>query len=88
MSYLAFWIFQVLLVFSLVWAAKSSRNKCRWNVEQVKRKLAWGIFIVVFVQIADLYKELTLNKGLGIFYHIQWIGVYWIALAVDRKSVV
>jgi len=35
------------------------------------KRLTHGILIVGFVQIADLARELTEGKGLGILYHIS-----------------
>jgi len=45
--------------------------------------LWWGITIVVLVQIGQFIRE-SEGHSLGLLYHIQWIGVYWIALATFR----
>jgi hypothetical protein len=75
---------QAVIVLVLVGVARLNGRKCQWNVHQSEIKLILGISIVVFVQLADFIVETTENKGLGILYHIQWIGVYWIALAIFR----
>jgi len=48
--------------------------------------MLWGISIVFIVQICGFVQEATSDHGLGLLYHIQWIGVYWIALAVYRRK--
>ncbi len=65
-------------------AAPAQWASCDWTHEFANRRLRWGIATVAFVQIAAFIRETTEGHGLGIFYHIQWIGVYWIALATFR----
>ena len=86
MQYVAFWIFQIALVLTLVSTAKAQARKCQWSAEKAWSKFMWGVFVVGFIQLADLYREMFENKGLGILYHIQWIGVYWIALGSYRRK--
>lgn len=86
MRYIASWVFQLLMVLALILTAKARGRKCQWNVDKTKSRLGWGVSIVAIVQIAQFVKEATQDQGLGILYHIQWIGVYWIALAVYRRK--
>src|SRR5258708_14385270 len=87
MRYIIFWGVQIILVFVLIGAAKARSRSCQWNAGKTTRRLQWGIATVAFVQIADFIRETTEDKGLGILYHIQWIGVYWIALAVFLRRI-
>lgn len=87
-TFIAWWVFQVVLVLILVFQAKSRASTCKWDAKLTERRLTWGISIVVIIQIADFFEEYSSpgHHGLGPLYHIQWIGVYWIALAVYRRK--
>jgi hypothetical protein len=87
MRYIVFWGIQIILVFVLIGAAKARSRSCQWSADKTTRRLQWGIATVAFVQVADFISETMEDKGLGILYHIQWIGVYWIALAVFRRRI-
>ena len=88
MSYVFSWVFQIILVFVLIAVAKAKSRNCEWNEAKAKSRLNWGIALVVFVQVADFIKEATTEgHGLGILYHIQWIGIYWVALAAYRRRI-
>ncbi len=84
--YMVSWVFQLVLVLVLVFAAKSRASTSKWDMAKTGNRLRWGISIVAVVQICDIIKEATSGYGLGPLYHIQWIGVYWIALAVYRRK--
>jgi hypothetical protein len=84
MTYLFSWAFQAVIVCVLVLFARSKRYRCSWTREFANRRLWWGIATVAFVQIASFIRETTEGHGIGIFYHVQWIGVYWIALSTFR----
>ena len=71
MMYFASWIVQLLIVLVLVSVARSKRVNCGWDASMAAKRLTHGILIVGFVQIADLARELTEGKGLGILYHIS-----------------
>jgi hypothetical protein len=86
MRYFISWIIQIALVFILVGAAKTNSRKCQWSADKARSRLIWGVFTVGFVQVASFIREMMEDKGLGILYHIQWIGVYWIALASYRRK--
>lgn len=85
---IAYWVFQLVLVLILVFSAKSRGHTCQWNEAKVKSRLTWGVVIVAFVQVAEFLQEATTpnHHGLGLLYHIQWIGVYWIALSAYRRK--
>jgi hypothetical protein len=84
--YIVSWVFQLALVFVLVFSAKARARSCQWSLSKAGTKLLWGISIVVIVQILEFIQEATSDHGLGLLYHIQWIGVYWIALSVYRSK--
>jgi hypothetical protein len=84
MTYLVSWAIQAVFVVVLVLSARSRRFKCVWTREFAWRRLNWGIITVAIVQIATFIRNTTEGRGVGIFYHIQWIGIYWIALASFR----
>ena len=83
MAYIVSWVFQAIIICVLVLWARSKKVKCGWTYEFAKRRLVWGISIVVLVQIGQFIRE-SEGHGLGLLYHIQWVGVYWIALATFR----
>lgn len=87
MIYLASWLFQLLIVLVLISVAKSNRSKCAWDEGSSKSWLTKGIVLVCFVQIADFIREYSTQgeHGLGLLYHVQWFGVYWIALSIYRR---
>ncbi len=60
---------------------------CRWDATATKSWLVKGIALIAFVQIAGILREIQTDgqHGVGILYHVQWFGVYWIALAVYRR---
>jgi hypothetical protein len=85
-GYIVSWAFQLALVLVLVFSAKARARSCQWSLSKAETKLLWGISIVVIVQICEFVEEATSDHGVGLLYHIQWIGVYWIALAVYRRK--
>jgi hypothetical protein len=83
MVYLVSWAFQGIIVCVLVLWARSRRAKCGWTQAFAKRRLVWGISIVVLVQVGQFIRE-SEGHSLSLLYHIQWVGVYWISLATFR----
>ena len=51
-----------------------------------RRRLIWGIAAIAAVQIGGFIALVTTGKGIGMLGIIQWIGVYWVALALYRRS--
>ena len=84
--YIVWWVFQLALVLVLVSTAKARARSCQWDRAKAENKLLFGISIVVIVQICEFVQEATSDHGIGPLYHIQWIGVYWIALSVYRSK--
>jgi hypothetical protein len=80
-AYVFSWAFQAIVICVLVLYAK--RAGCDWTRELAKRRLAWGITIVVLVQVGQLIRE-SEGHSLSLLYHVQWVGVYWIARAAFR----
>ena len=85
MRYVLTWALLAATAFAMVALARARARECGWTASEAIRKLWWGISIVAVVQIADFVRETTEGKGLGLLYHIQWVGVYWISLAVLRR---
>ena len=75
------WAFQAIIICVLVLYAK--RGGCDWTRELAKRRLTWGITIVVLVQVGQFIRESD-GHSLGLLYNVQWVAVYWIARAVFR----
>jgi len=88
-NYVASWVFQLVMVLILVFTAKLRASKCHWDSKLTEHRLTWGILTVLVIQVGELVQEYSTpdHHGLGIVYHVQWIGVYWIALALYRRKV-
>ena len=84
MTYLFSWAFQLIVILLLITYARTRRHGCGWPDRYAWRRLNWGIAIVSVVQLATFIRNTTEGRGIGFLYHVQWIGVYWIALATFR----
>ncbi len=84
LPYLFSWVIQAFLVLILVGSARARRNHCAWTRDLAKRRLSWGIVTVLVIQSLQFYREASTGHGVGPLYHIQWIGVFWIARSLFR----
>lgn len=80
------YLFDLLAALILVHVAKRRRDKCTWDWNTARRKMWWGIFGVLAVQIGGLILLAQGSPGVGIRGLIQWPCIYLVALAVYRRG--